>query len=207
VVDVRSSLDALRDRARACRDCDLWEHATQTVFGEGPPDAAMVLIGEQPGDKEDLAGHPFVGPAGRVLDDALDAAGIARDEVYLTNAVKHFKWKAVPGKPRLHQKPNASEVRACTQWWEKELAVLRPDVTVLLGATAAQAVLGPKVRVTRDRGQVQHPAELASPVVVTVHPSAVLRADAEARRESFAWLVSDLELALSVVAGRRRVHR
>jgi uracil-DNA glycosylase family protein len=166
-----TSLEVLRADAQRCTRCDLYEHATQTVFGEGDPDARMVLMGEQPGDKEDLDGRPFVGPAGRVLDRALEAAGIARQQVYLTNAVKHFKWKR-QGKVRLHQKPNAEEVRACAAWWRAEVAEIDPDVVVLLGATAARAALGPKVRVTRDRG-VLIPAgdRLAYDVVVTIHPS------------------------------------
>jgi uracil-DNA glycosylase family protein len=190
-----TSLTVLRAEACNCTRCDLYAHATQTVFGEGDPDASLVLIGEQPGDKEDLEGRPFVGPAGGVLDRALEAAGIARKQVYLTNAVKHFKWKR-QGKVRLHQKPNAEEVRACAAWWRAEVEAIDPDVVVLLGATAAQAALGPKVRVTRDRG-VLIPAgdRLAYDSLVTVHPSAVLRMRDPERTAAFEGLVRDLEMA------------
>ncbi len=147
------SLTSLRAEAASCTRCELYRHATQTVFGEGPPDARIVMVGEQPGDKEDLDGHPFIGPAGRLLDRALEAAEIDRRAIYLTNAVKHFKWKRGNGKVRLHQKPNREEVRACACWWEAELDAVQPELIVLLGATAAQAVLGPAVRVTRRPGQ------------------------------------------------------
>jgi uracil-DNA glycosylase family protein len=195
-----TSLDALRAEAQRCTRCDLYEHATQVVFGEGDPDVRMVLMGEQPGDKEDLDGRPFVGPAGRVLDRALEAARIDRRHVYLTNAVKHFKWKR-QGKVRLHQKPNAEEVRACAAWWRAELAEIHPDVVVLLGATAAQAALGPKVRVTRDRG-VLIPAgdRLAYDALVTIHPSAVLRMRDAERDAAFDELVRDLEVAARHIA-------
>jgi uracil-DNA glycosylase len=190
-----ATLDNLRAEAHDCTRCDLYEHATQTVFGEGAATARLVLLGEQPGDKEDLEGRPFVGPAGAVLDRALEAAGIGRTQVYLTNAVKHFKWKR-QGKVRLHQKPNAEEVRACAGWWRAELNAIDPDVVVLLGATAAQAALGPKVRVTRDRG-VLIPAgdRLAYDALVTMHPSAVLRMRDAERDAAFAELVRDLEEA------------
>jgi DNA polymerase len=192
---VGTSLTVLRAEARDCTRCDLYEHATQVVFGEGDPAARLVLVGEQPGDKEDLDGRPFVGPAGGVLDRALEAAGIARRQVYLTNAVKHFKWKR-QGKVRLHQKPNAEEVRACAAWWRGEVDAIDPDVVVLLGATAAQAALGPQVRVTRDRG-VLIPAgdRLAYDALVTMHPSAVLRMRDGERDAAFAELVHDLEEA------------
>jgi DNA polymerase len=154
------------------------------------------MIGEQPGDKEDLDGHPFVGPAGRLLDRALETAGIDRGAVYLTNAVKHFKWKRGSGKVRLHQKPNREEVRACAFWWEAELQTVKPELVVLLGATAAQAVLGPKVRVTRDRGEILEPTEaLPYATLVTVHPSAVLRTRPPDRDVAFADLVRDLRRA------------
>jgi len=190
-----TSLARLKAEAAACTRCDLYRDATQTVFGEGPARARLVMIGEQPGDKEDLDGHPFVGPAGRLLDRALDEAGIDRRAVYLTNAVKHFKWKRGSGKVRLHQKPNREEVRACACWWEAELQTVKPDLVVLLGATAALAVLGPKVRVTRDRGQIMAPTEeLPYATLVTVHPSAVLRARPPERDVAFADLVRDLRL-------------
>jgi DNA polymerase len=192
---VPTSLTVLRDQARGCTRCGLYEHATQVVFGEGDPAARLVLIGEQPGDKEDLQGRPFVGPAGGVLDRALEAAGIERRQVYLTNAVKHFKWKR-QGKVRLHQKPNAEEVRACAAWWRGEVDAVDPDVVVLLGATAAQAALGPSVRVMRDRG-VLIPAgdRLAYDALVTIHPSAVLRMREGERDAAFAELIRDLEEA------------
>ena len=190
-----TSLTALRAEAGDCTSCGLYEHATQTVFGEGDPAARLVLIGEQPGDREDLEGRPFVGPAGGVLDRALEAAGIERRQVYLTNAVKHFKWKR-RGKVRLHQKPNAEEVHACAAWWRGELEAIHSDIVVLLGATAAQAALGPTVRVTRDRG-VLIPAgdRLAYDALVTMHPSAVLRMRDPEREAAFAELVRDLETA------------
>jgi DNA polymerase len=191
-----ASLSHLRAEASDCTRCDLYRDATQTVFGEGPARARLVLIGEQPGDREDREGHPFVGPAGHLLDRALEAAGIDRTTVYLTNAVKHFKWKRGSGKVRLHQKPNREEVRACAPWWEAELAAVRPDLVVLLGATAAQAVLGPKVRVTRDRGQVLVADDTrAFDALVTVHPSAILRTKPPERDVAFDALVRDLEVA------------
>ena len=191
-----TSLRELRGEAAGCTRCDLYERATQTVFGEGPASAAIALVGEQPGDQEDKQGHPFVGPAGRVLDRALDEAGLDRDDVYLTNAVKHFKWKRGNGKVRLHQKPTREEVRACAPWWEAKLAALRPRLVVLLGATAAQAVLGPQVRVTRDRGEVlpAHDA-VRYDTLVTVHPSAVLRTRPPERDAAFDALVRDLRVA------------
>ena len=191
-----TSISRLRADAADCTRCDLYRDATQTVFGEGPAHPRLVMIGEQPGDKEDLDGHPFVGPAGQLLDRALAAAGIDRDRVYVTNAVKHFKWKRGSGKVRLHQKPNREEVRACAPWWMAELEALRPELVVLLGATAAQAVLGPKVRVTRDRGTVL-PAgeEVPYATLVTVHPSAVLRTRPPDRDVAFDALVRDLRVA------------
>jgi uracil-DNA glycosylase len=196
LVPQRPSLRKLREAASDCRACPLWKDATQTVFGEGPAKAAVVLVGEQPGDREDQEGRPFVGPAGRVLDDALEEAGIDRKQVYVTNAVKHFKWKA-RGKRRIHQKPNAEEISACRPWLDAELSVLEPDVLVALGATAAQALLGRGFRVTRDRG-VPVDSDLAPNVLATVHPSSILRARDEAeRREAYGAFVADLE----VVAG------
>jgi uracil-DNA glycosylase family protein len=191
-----ASLSRLRADATGCTRCDLYRDATQTVFGEGPARARLVLIGEQPGDREDREGHPFVGPAGHLLDRALDAAGIDRTTVYLTNVVKHFKWKRGSGKVRLHQKPNREEVRACALWWEAELEVVRPELVVLLGATAAQAVLSPQVRVTRDRGQILVADDTrAFDALVTVHPSAVLRTKPPERDVAFDALVRDLEVA------------
>jgi DNA polymerase len=184
-----ASVAALRERAAGCTDCDLYRDATQTVFGEGPASADLLLLGEQPGDQEDRVGHPFVGPAGRILDRALADAGIDRTRVYVTNAVKHFKFRP-RGKVRVHQKPNASEIAACRQWWEGELEAIRPQVLGCLGATAAQAVLGPRFRVTRDRGTF---VELPSGVwaTATIHPSAVLRAGDD-REAAYDGLVTDL---------------
>jgi len=187
---------AMRERAaEGCRPCALWERATQTVFGEGPQDASIVLIGEQPGDAEDIAGRPFVGPAGQVLDRALSDAGLHRERVFVTNVVKHFKWRPAPGgKRRLHERPSRGEVAACRPWVESELAATRPKAIGLLGATAAQAMLGPDFSVTRQHGVVDRD-ELAPLVVATIHPSAVLRArDGDQRDERYAGLVADLRL-------------
>jgi uracil-DNA glycosylase family protein len=185
------SLRSVAKAANACRGCDLWAHATQTVFGEGPRTAKVLFVGEQPGDKEDLAGHPFVGPAGRLLDEALVEAGIDRKSVYVTNAVKHFKWRA-SGKRRLHERPNAAEIAACRVWLELELRLVKADVVVALGATAAQALLGRAFRVTRDRGKVVA-SPLAARVVATVHPSSILRApDEDSRRAEMRAFVRDL---------------
>jgi DNA polymerase len=187
-------LDALRAAAAGCRACDLWENATQTVFGEGPADADVMLVGEQPGEVEDRAGRPFVGPAGRLLDRALAEAGIDRERAYLTNVVKHFKWVR-RGKVRVGQRPNAAEVHARLPWLEAELAVVRPQVLVCLGATAAQALLGPSFRVTRQRGELLD-SDLAPKVLATVHPSSILRApDDEARELAYKSFVADLAKA------------
>ena len=180
--------------AAQCRGCELWEHATQTVFGEGSEHSRMMLIGEQPGDQEDLQGKPFVGPAGRLLEKALDEAGIDRRRVYVTNAVKHFRFTH-RGKRRLHEKPSAGQVRACRPWLEAEIRVVEPTMLVLLGATAAQSVMGPAFLVSKQRGQV-----LLSPfgitAVATVHPSSILRAtDAESREAAMASLIDDLKIA------------
>ena len=188
------SLTGLRRAVHDCRGCDLWRNATQAVFGEGLTRAQVMLVGEQPGDKEDLAGHPFVGPAGRVLDESLDAAGIDRKQVYVTNAVKHFKWKA-RGKRRIHDKPNAAEIAACRPWLDGELRFVAPRVLVPLGATAAQALLGRSFRVTQHRGEPIEGTGLAPYVVATVHPSSILRApDEEARRKGRLELTADLSV-------------
>jgi uracil-DNA glycosylase len=184
------SLDDLRSEAATCEACDLYKLGTQTVFGEGPEDADLMLMGEVPGDQEDKAGHPFVGPAGKLLDRALVEAEIDRGNVYVTNAVKHFKWKP-QGKVRLHQKPNAKEIGACRQWWTQELAVVKPKVLCCLGATAAQAVFGAKFRVTKQRGEF---LEVVDGVqgTATIHPSAILRADDERREVEYRDFVDDL---------------
>ena len=193
------SLTSLRAEAANCRACPLWKNATQTVFGEGLAKARMLFLGEQPGDVEDREGRPFVGPAGRVFDEAIAEAGIDRGDVYVTNAVKHFKWKA-RGKRRIHQKPNAAEVAACRQWLDAELAAVTPHVLVALGATAAQALLGSGFRVTKQRG-VRLESDLAPNVLATVHPSSILRApDEAARREAHAAFVADLTVAAKLLA-------
>jgi uracil-DNA glycosylase len=193
------TLDELRAEAADCRACDLWKTGTQTVFGEGEPTAEIVFVGEQPGDKEDLAGRPFVGPAGRVLDEALEAAGIDRSLAYVTNAVKHFKWVA-RGKRRIHQKPNAAEIAACRPWLDAELAVLQPKVLVALGATAAQALLGRQFRVTKQRG-VPVESDLAPNVLATVHPSSILRQETdEDRAAAMEDLVADLKVVAKLLA-------
>jgi uracil-DNA glycosylase len=199
LVPPRPTVSRLREAAAGCTACPLWKPATQTVFGEGPAKARMMLVGEQPGDREDIEGHPFVGPAGRELDRGLEAAGIERRDVYLTNVVKHFKYKA-RGKRRIHQKPDAAEIGACKPWLEAELAVVKPDALVCLGATAAQALLGRDFRVTRQRGTpVDSP--LAPLVSATIHPSAILRLREEeeraAEREAFA---ADLRAAAKALA-------
>ncbi|MDQ4081281.1 MAG: UdgX family uracil-DNA binding protein, partial [Actinomycetota bacterium] len=183
LVPERPTLESVREAAGGCKACDLWQTGTQTVFGEGAPGAVVMLVGEQPGNDEDLAGRPFVGPAGRVLDQALEEAGIDRTKTYVTNAVKHFKWEP-RGKRRIHQKPNWAEMTACRPWLEAELELVKPKVVVALGATAAQTFLGRQFRVTKQRGQAVS-SPLASVVVPTVHPSSILRApDEEARREA-----------------------
>jgi DNA polymerase len=185
------ALEEVRRRARKCQACPLYKLGTQTVFGEGRKSARIVMIGEQPGDQEDKTGKPFVGPAGHLLDEALVAAGIDRAEVYVTNAVKHFKWKPA-GKRRLHQKPNAREIAACKPWLEAELKILHPAVVVALGATAAQALMGPAFRVTRDRGK---PFEVpwAKVFFATVHPSSILRGPPEEREAGLKALTADLK--------------
>ena len=194
----RLTLADLREASRGCTACPLWKTGTQTVFGEGLKRARLLLVGEQPGDKEDLAGRPFVGPAGALLDEALVDAGIVRGDAYVTNAVKHFKWQP-RGKRRIHQKPNWSEIAACRPWLEAELAVVRPQVLVCLGATAAQTLLGRDVRVTRDRGRPLE-SPLAPVALATVHPSSILRApDDESRRRERALFVDDLRVAAELL--------
>jgi DNA polymerase len=188
-------LDALRREAASCTRCELYEPATQTVFGEGPPTAWLMLVGEQPGDKEDIAGKPFVGPAGRVLDTALERAGIARAEVYLTNAVKHFRFER-RGNRRLHKTPGVTHIRACRPWLDCELAAVRPDAVATLGAIAAKALLGPEFRLTSQRGQVLDWE--GRRLVATVHPSAILRVPVEARDEALAALVADLQVVAAL---------
>jgi uracil-DNA glycosylase len=188
----RPTLERLREAAAGCRGCDLWRYATQTVFGEGPKRAEVMLVGEQPGDQEDRQGHPFVGPSGRLLDEGLEAAGIDRSRVYVTNAVKHFKFVRVElTRRRLHKKPAPGEVRACHPWLEEEIRLVRPRVIVALGATAAQALLGPKFKVTEQRGRSIR-SEWAGTVIATVHPSAVLRAPADAREQARRDFFADL---------------
>ena len=188
----RPTLSAVREVAAGCKACDLYKSGTQTVFGEGPRKAEVMLVGEQPGDAEDLAGHPFVGPAGKLLDRALEDAGIDRRLVYVTNVVKHFKWEP-RGKRRIHAKPNAGEITACRPWLETEIALVKPRVLVCLGATAAQALLGKAFKVSRQRGEFVSSA-LAPLVSATVHPSSILRApDDDARREEMRRFVEDLK--------------
>ena len=188
----RPTLSSVREAARGCKACELYKRGTQTVFGEGPRKAQIMLVGEQPGDAEDLAGHPFVGPAGRLLDKALGEAGIDRSLVYVTNVVKHFKWEP-RGKRRIHAKPNAAEIAACRPWLETEIAIVKPRVVVCLGATAAQALLGKTFKVSRQRGEFV-PSSLAPFVTATVHPSSILRApDDDARREEMRRFVADLK--------------
>jgi uracil-DNA glycosylase len=190
-----ASLTALREAARHCTACHLYKRATQTVFGEGPKGATMMLVGEQPGDYEDVAGKPFVGPAGKIMDRALEEAGIDRSQVYVTNAVKHFKWEP-RGKRRIHQKPNSREIAACRPWLEAELRIVKPKLVVAMGATAAQTIFGPSFRVTRERGKVLS-SKLAPRVLATVHPSSLLRQPDEASRErEYKHFVSDLRAAL-----------
>src|SRR5438552_16790833 len=192
------SLKTLREEARHCRACHLWKNPTQTVFGEGPQNAQMVLVGEQPGDKEDLAGKPFVGPAGLMLDRALEQAGIDRSKVYVTNAVKHFKFVA-RGKIRLHQKPSTPEIKACRQWYERELNSIKPDLVVAMGATAAQGVFGKITPINKNRGRL---IDLADGIraLVTVHPSYLLRLpDADAKAREYQRFVDDLRIAAELL--------
>jgi DNA polymerase len=188
-----SSLEEVREAARHCRNCDLWERATQTVFGEGPVTARVILVGEQPGDYEDAKGKPFVGPAGKLLDEALEQAKIDRSLTYVTNAVKHFKWEPL-GKRRLHKKPNAREVAACRPWLLAEITLIKPEVLVCLGATAASSLFGSKVKVSTHRGRLFE-SDYAPQNLVTIHPSAILRVpDPRLKEAEFARLVEDLTL-------------
>src|SRR5216110_2857550 len=199
LVPERPSLKKLKEAAAGCTACPLHETGTQTVFGEGTSKAEVVFVGEQPGDKEDLQGRPFVGPAGALLDKALEEAGIDRSKVYVTNVVKHFKWEP-RGKRRIHKKPNAREITACRPWLEAEIALVKPKVIVCLGATAAQALLGPKFRVSKQRGEFIK-STLAAYVVATVHPSSILRApDDETRRTEKRLFIADLKRIAGVLS-------
>jgi uracil-DNA glycosylase family protein len=206
LIPPRPTLDSLRAAAAGCRACDLWKLGTQTVFGDGARHASLMLVGEQPGDQEDKQGKPFVGPAGAMLDKALEAAGIDPADTYVTNAVKHFKWEP-RGKRRIHKKPDMVEVYACHPWLESEIDVVHPRAIVCLGATATRAVLGTGVKVMQDRGRVLDTFPSLAPIVaVTVHPSSILRApDAEARRQAMEQFVADLKIvAAALRAGTAR---
>jgi uracil-DNA glycosylase family protein len=194
----RAALDETRVEAAACRRCELWARATQTVFGAGPVEAPLMLVGEQPGDREDVEGEPFVGPAGRVLSEALETAGIERERVFVTNVVKHFRWRP-SGKRRLHERPTRANIAACRHWIDLELDLVRPDVLVLLGATATEALLGGGVSVTRDRGRPIE-SSLAPTVLVTVHPSSILRSRGD-RDAALAGLAADLMTARAAMDG------
>ena len=190
-----TSWSAVREAAKGCEACHLYKRATQTVFGEGPKDAPIMLVGEQPGDYEDVAGKPFVGPAGKIMDRALEEAGIDRSHVYVTNAVKHFKWEP-RGKRRIHKKPNSREIAACRPWLEAEIRLVKPQLVVCLGSTAGQVFFGPSFRVTRERGKVLS-SKLAPKVVATVHPSSLLRQpDEESREREYERFVVDLRAAV-----------
>jgi uracil-DNA glycosylase len=196
-----ADLGLVRDVAARCRACDLWANATQTVFGEGVETSRLMLVGEQPGDREDIAGHPFVGPAGRILDEALEAAGIDRERVFVTNVVKHFKWRP-SGKRRLHERPNPMEIRACRPWLNLEVGLVRPDVLVMLGATAAQALLGRDFRVSDQHGKLLPPLSVPGPkLLATYHPSSILRSrSSEERDTSLRMLIDDLVVAREALA-------
>jgi len=196
---VSAGLRGARLAAATCTACPLYANATQTVFGEGAARATLMLVGEQPGDREDLAGRPFVGPAGALLDRALEDAGIDRERTFVTNVVKHFKWRP-SGKRRLHERPNAAEVRACRPWLDLELEIVRPDLLVALGATAAQAIIGREFRITQDRGRIVRPLGNGPPVLATFHPSAILRARTPEDRERMdAALIADLSTARQAI--------
>ena len=207
VPDHLTTLNLLR-AARGCQACDLWKNATQTVFGEGPARARVMFVGEQPGDYEDRAGHPFVGPAGRFLDEVLAEVGIQRSDVYVTNVVKHFKWEAAQrGKRRIHKKPRHSEIEACRPWLDAELRTVRPEVLVCLGASAAQALLGKEFRVTKDRGKPVR-SNLAPIVMATAHPSSILRAPDHAQREQQrADFVRDLNIVADSLSTRAKLQQ
>jgi uracil-DNA glycosylase family protein len=201
----KPTLPKLREAARGCRGCHLWMHATQTVFGEGPRDAEVMLVGEQPGDLEDRAGHPFVGPAGKLLDTALTQAGIDRTKVYVTNSVKHFKFVTIERGRRLHKKPNAAEIRACHPWLDEEIRLIKPRVIVALGATAAQALLGKQFRVTQDRGKPM-PLKVGQSVIATVHPSSVLRAPDDRREQARQEFLADLKQVAAYLRQSASAH-
>jgi uracil-DNA glycosylase len=197
LIPEKLTLPSLREAARDCKACDLWKSGTQTVFGEGGRRARIIFVGEQPGHEEDLSGKPFVGPAGRLLDQALEEAGIDRSQTYVTNVVKHFKWEP-RGKRRIHAKPNAAEIAACRPWLEAEISLIKPEVIVCLGATAAQALLGKQFRVSRQRGEFVK-SSLAPRVMATVHPSSILRApDDETRRVERQRFIDDLKKLNSI---------
>lgn len=191
--DAVAEWEAVRAEARACRACDLWRSATQTVFGEGPVHAPLMLVGEQPGEKEDIAGKPFVGPAGRILDRALEEAGIARDKTYVTNAVKHFKFVR-RGKIRLHQKPDTAEIKACNQWLARELGTVQPRLVIAMGATAVRGVFGKTMPIGRNRGRLLEVRDGAKGLI-TVHPSYLLRVEEEDKEREYLTFVADLRLA------------
>lgn len=202
LIPANPTLNQLRSIAAGCKACDLWKLGTQTVFGEGSARAHVMMVGEQPGDKEDLQGRPFVGPAGAVLDKALAAAGINRNDVYVTNIVKHFKWEP-RGKRRLHKKPNITEISACRPWLEAEIRVVKPQVVVLLGATAAQGILGRDFRVTQHRGEWIK-SEIAPHVLATVHPSSILRAtDDDSRHDEMRKFIDDLKVVAQKLSQRK----
>ena len=205
LIPVSPTLATLQRSAHTCKACDLWRNATQTVFGEGPSPARVMFVGEQPGDSEDKAGHPFVGPAGRLLDEVLIEVGIDRSEVYVTNVVKHFKWIAAQrGKRRIHKKPRHSEIEACRPWLDAELQVVRPEVLVCLGASAAQALLGKDFRVSRERGTLMK-SQLAPYIMATVHPSTILRApDSKAREQQRREFVRDLKKVSGLIKTHHR---
>lgn len=199
----RPSFSRIREEARDCKACDLWKRGTQTVFGEGASKARIMLVGEQPGDEEDRSGHPFVGPAGRLVDRALQAADIDRSTVYVSNVVKHFKWEP-RGKRRIHKKPNRAEVSACRPWLDAEITMVKPQIIVCLGATAAQSVIGSDFKVTQHRGTFV-PSPLADFVTATVHPSSILRApDDEARHREMDQFIADLRKAARAVSSKKR---
>ncbi len=201
-VQIEAGLASARDVAAGCTACDLYARATQTVFGEGSAQAPLMLVGEQPGDREDLAGRPFVGPAGAMLDQALDDAGIDREKVFVTNVVKHFKWRP-SGKRRLHERPNQAEIRACRPWLDIEREIVRPELLVALGATAAQAIIGRDFKITERRGEILPAVDGGSRLLATYHPSAILRARTpEDRERMLAALVGDLTIAAEAVARR-----